>query len=79
MNLTPEQIDVLLQRLQEANPEAPALTSEERQAVREILQAWRMWQAWGVLGRAFLWILMTAAAAVVAWKNLKGEMASWFG
>jgi hypothetical protein len=50
------------------------LTAEERAAVREVLEWWRTWKAWGVLGKAALWAMITAGAVAVAYR----EVLTWF-
>lgn len=60
---TPEQIEAALEKA--AEPSRP-LTEEEREALREVLDWWRTWQAWGKLGKIVLWAIITLGAATAA-------------
>lgn len=52
------------------------LTDEEREAIREVLDWWRTWKAWGKLGKLVLWAMITAGAVAAAYRELKA--AAWF-
>ena len=47
------------------------LTEVEREELRRIIAAWRMWQSLGIAGRALIWALMTLAGALIAWQQIK--------
>lgn len=51
----------------------PELTEQERAAVRAMLEWYRVWQAWGRLGRLILWIILTTGAIAAALR----EMMAW--
>lgn len=53
------------------------LTTEEIAAIREVLDGWRMWKAWGRLGKIVLWAIITAGAVTAALREVRG--AGWFG
>ena len=42
------------------------LTPEERAAIREVLDWWRTWKAWGRLGKLMLWLMVSAGAVAAA-------------
>jgi len=48
------------------------LTPEERAAIREVLDWWRTWKAWGRLGKIVLWLMITAGATAAAAREVLG-------
>ena len=52
------------------------LSDEERAALREVLDWWRTWKAWGKLGKLVLWMMISAGAVAAALRELRA--ASWF-
>lgn len=55
------------------------LTPEEREALREVLEWWRAWKAWGRLGKIILWVIVTTGAVAAAIREFKAGIAAWFG
>ena len=53
------------------------LTEEEREAIREVLDWWQSWKAWGRLGKAVLWVIITLGAVAAAVREMRA--AGWFG
>jgi len=52
------------------------LTSDELDALREVLDAWQVWKAWGRLGKILLWCIITLGAISAALREIRaGE---WF-
>lgn len=51
------------------------LTPEELKAVRDVLEWWRTWKAWGKLGRIVLWCMITLGAVAAAAR----EVRAWLG
>lgn len=49
-----------------ATTKEPELTEQERAALRAMLEWWRLWQAWGRLGKIVLWLIVSAGAAAAA-------------
>ena len=54
--------------------EVDRLTPEERAAIREVLEWWRTWKAWGRLGKIMLWFMITAGAVAAASR----EVLAWW-
>lgn len=52
------------------------LTPQERETLREVLEWWRTWKAWGKLGRIVLWAIITIGAVAAAAREVR---VSWFG
>lgn len=48
------------------------LSPEERAAIREVLDWWRTWKAWGRLGKIMLWLMITAGATAAAAREVLG-------
>ena len=49
------------------------LTPQERAALREVLEWWRTWKAWGRLGKIMLWMMITMGAVAAAAR----EVTTW--
>ena len=71
---SPDQIEGALQKAAQRNGD---LSPEERAAIREVLDWWRSWKALGRLGKAVLWLIITAGAIAAAARELRGS--GWFG
>jgi hypothetical protein len=52
------------------------LTDVERATLREVLEWWRMWKAWGRLGRIILWLIISCGAIAAAAREVRTQ---WFG
>ena len=64
--------DRLIQRLEVVEQaHGQDLTEAEREELRRIIAAWRVWQSLGIAGRALIWALMTLAGALIAWQQIK--------
>ena len=64
--------DRLIQRLEVVEQtHGQDLTEAEREELRRIIAAWRVWQSLGIAGRALIWALMTLASALIAWQQIK--------
>lgn len=59
----PEAVEAALRKVTEHEPD---LSAQELAALRAMLEWWRLWQAWGRLGRIVLWIIISAGAAAAA-------------
>lgn len=62
--------------LQKAAQDPDHLSSDERKAIREVLEWWRMWKAWGKLGKVFLWAVITLGAVAAAAREV--GVIEWF-
>ena len=71
---TPDQIETALHKATERNSD---LSPEERAAIREVLDWWRSWKALGRVGKAVLWLIITAGAIAAAAREVRGS--GWFG
>jgi hypothetical protein len=49
------------------------LSPDERAAIREVLEWWRTWKAMGKIGKAVLWLMITAGAVAAAAR----EVGAW--
>ena len=56
--------------LVKASERGRELTPEERAAIREVLEWWRTWKAWGRLGKLMLWAMITLGAVAAAAREL---------
>lgn len=75
----PHRIRELLARLNQAEAEGAPFTQKEMKQLREILIAWSLWQSLGKIGRIGLWLVMTAAALIVSWGQIKVGWKAWLG
>lgn len=71
---TPEDIEAALQKVANAE-KAAGLTPDEIKAIRDVLEWWRTWKAWGKLGRLVLWGVITMGAITAAMR----EVRTWLG
>jgi hypothetical protein len=71
---SPEDIEAALAKAAERKRD---LTDAEREAIREVLEWWRMWKAWGKLGKAVLWVVISAGAVAAAVREMRAG--GWFG
>ena len=63
VKVDPAAVEAALLKVTKPTPE---LSEEERIALRAMLEWFRMWQAWGRLGKLFLWVVITAGAVAAA-------------
>lgn len=79
-NLSQDEIDALLKRIQElTNQRDIDLTPDERKVLREVIKAWRIWQSFGIVGRVLVWCLLGLASLALAWGQLRTEVGRWLG
>lgn len=79
-NLSQDEIDALLRRIQELTDKRDIeLTADERKVLREVIKAWRIWQSFGTVGRVLVWALMGLASLALAWGQLRSEVSRWLG
>jgi len=68
----PKDLERLVARLEAVEKDhGQDLTAAERQQLREMIAAWRVWVSMGVVGKALIWTLLTFAGLVVAWQQIK--------
>jgi hypothetical protein len=78
--MSPDDLDALANKLKAvADRSDVMLTKDERQAVREMLIAWEVWKSFGRVGKILIWALMTLAAGIMAWQQIREGSAKWFG
>lgn len=53
------------------------LSDDELEALREVLNAWQVWKAWGRLGKILLWFIITLGAVSAALREIRASQ--WFG
>jgi hypothetical protein len=70
-------LDKIEAALAHASEKGRDLTPDERAALRELLEWWRTWKAWGKLGKIVLWAMITAGAIAAAIRELRATQ--WFG
>ena len=71
---SPDEIEAALRR---ASRDTSELSADERAAIREVLQWWTTWKAWGRLGKIVLWVIVTIGALAAAAREIRGG--PWFG
>lgn len=64
------------QALEKAEKGRNDLTTEECEAIREVLVWWRTWKAWGKLGKIVLWAAITLGAIAAAARET--GLTAWF-
>lgn len=72
-----KETEALLDKLESHLEEDPSFTSSEIAVIREMVNAWRGWQA---LGRLAKWIIVTLgliAAGVASWSALVANFKDW--
>jgi DMSO/TMAO reductase YedYZ molybdopterin-dependent catalytic subunit len=69
----PEKTEAALAKAASGKP----LTDAEIAEIRSVLDGWRMWKAWGRLGKLVLWAVITLGAVAAAIREVRG--AGWFG
>jgi hypothetical protein len=69
----PDEIEAALAKARQGQE----LSEQERATLREVLEWWRMWKAWGKLGRVALWLIITFGAVAAAAREIRGS--GWFG
>jgi hypothetical protein len=70
---TPDRAESTLTKASSGRP----LTDAEIAEIRAVLDGWRMWKAWGRLGKIVLWAIITLGAVAAAMREVRG--AGWFG
>jgi hypothetical protein len=70
---SPQEHEAALQKAAEGKP----LSAEEISALREVMEAWRIWKAWGRLGKVVLWVIITSGAIAAAMREIRAG--PWFG
>ena len=73
----PHRLDETERALERAASGDNDLTAAERAALREVLDWWQTWKAWGRLGKIVLWGLITMGAIAAAVRELRAS--GWFG
>jgi len=68
----PDEIEAALAKVHSGD----YLTPRERETLREVLEWWRVWKAWGRLGRIVMWFIITTGAIAAALREVR---VSWFG
>lgn len=56
-----------------------SFSEEEREEIRQMLRAFQVWQAMGVVGRLATWTLLTIAGVLVAWDQIKTAVSKAVG
>lgn len=81
MNLSQDEIDKLLSKMNDAvnNKKDTEFTDKEISVLKEVIEAWSTWKSIGVGFRYFVWILLTFAGIMVAWRQIKEEVLRWLG
>jgi hypothetical protein len=69
----PDKTEATLAKASSGRP----LTDAEIAEIRSVLDGWRMWKAWGRLGKLVLWAVITLGAVAAAMREVRG--AGWFG
>jgi hypothetical protein len=69
----PDKTEATLTKASSGRP----LTDAEIAEIRSVLDGWRMWKAWGRLGKLVLWAVITLGAVAAAIREVRG--AGWFG
>lgn len=71
---TPDKVE---QTLAKAARQTDDLTADERKVLREVLEWWRTWKAWGKLGKIVLWTIIAVGSVAAALREVRGS--GWFG
>lgn len=66
VNWAMSQLENVERALEKAARENDQLSDDERKAIREVLEWWHMWKAWGKLGKVVLWAIITCGAVAAA-------------
>jgi hypothetical protein len=69
----PDKTEATLAKASSGKP----LTDAEIAEIRSVLDGWRMWKAWGRLGKLVLWAVITLGAVAAAMREVRGS--GWFG
>lgn len=80
MSQNQDNIERLIERIQSLEEKGGReLSPDERIMLREVIEAWKIWKSFGVVSRLIIWILLTLAGAMIAWRQLREEVVRWLG
>lgn len=79
MSRDPEEFERLIERIRSLEErDGRELSAHERMILRDMMEAWKVWSSLGKASKFVIWLLLSLAAAALAWRQLREELMRWF-